>query len=72
MLSPLLSEPPRIQLSPVRQVVQPGDSASIQCLTTGDPPIEVGWSRIQQSLPATAYIENGALLVSADTVWARD
>lgn len=53
--------PPRITLSPPRQVVRPGDNAHISCTTTGDQPIDIRWSAMGRQLPLSVQTRGGQL-----------
>ncbi|XP_043237332.1 basement membrane-specific heparan sulfate proteoglycan core protein-like isoform X3 [Amphibalanus amphitrite] len=53
--------PPKIQLDPVRQVVQPGDNVLIYCSATGDQPITLRWAKQDGQLPRSVAVRDGEL-----------
>ncbi|XP_037089475.1 basement membrane-specific heparan sulfate proteoglycan core protein-like [Pollicipes pollicipes] len=57
--------PPRVQVEPLRQVVQLGDAVSIQCSATGDEPISVSWERLSGPMPDSASVVQGIIAFSS-------
>ncbi|RWS31437.1 Basement membrane-specific heparan sulfate proteoglycan core protein-like protein [Leptotrombidium deliense] len=53
--------PPRISLHPPRQTVRPGDNVFIDCIASGDAPITVVWSKMNQPLPPKITQTTGRL-----------
>ncbi|XP_058809308.1 basement membrane-specific heparan sulfate proteoglycan core protein-like isoform X2 [Phymastichus coffea] len=52
---------PKIKLEPLRQTVRPGESPSIHCIVTGDPPMNVEWEAVGRPLPSSVKQSNGLL-----------
>src|SRR5688500_7477273 len=51
MLSELFTAPPRIRITPPRQITRPGAVVHMDCEATGDQPITVDWSKIGGQVP---------------------
>lgn len=46
-------------MNPIRQTVRQGDNAYIQCIATGDEPIDIFWEPVNRSLPTSIFTNEG-------------